>query len=85
MSRLPATEVFSSSAAAWENVCGESNTIAFIYRGVGGGGPSLLSQKPRDDDFDSADERGMETLLEYYRERLVSTEVGPKKFHHGPR
>ena len=45
----------------------------------------FLSHRPRDDDFDSADERGMETLLEYYRERLASTEVGPKKFHHGPR
>ena len=58
-SRLPATELFYSSAAALENACGEFDTSSVINRGVVVGGPSFSSRRPRDDNFDSADQRDM--------------------------
>ena len=56
-SRLPATEIVPNESAASECCVGESDTSTICNRGVVGGGQPLLSRRPRDDDFDSANDR----------------------------
>ena len=63
LSRLPATEILPNESAASECRVGESDTSTIFNRGVGGGGQPILSRRPRDDDFDSADDRELENPL----------------------
>ena len=63
LSRLPATEILPNESATSECCVGESDTSTIFNRGVGGGGQPFLSRRPRDDDFNSSDDRKMENPL----------------------
>ena len=72
MSRLPATEILLNESAASEFCVGESDTNNIFNCGVVGGRQPFSSRRPRDDDFDSADDIEMTNLLEFYKHRIDS-------------
>ena len=72
LSRLRATEILPNESDASECYVSESDTSTIFNRGVGGGGQPFLSRRPRDDDFDSADDIEMTNLLEFYKHRIDS-------------
>ena len=61
--RLPSTENLHNDSSASGCCVGESDTSTIFNRGVGGGEQPYLSRRPRDDDFDSANDREMENPL----------------------
>ena len=63
LSRLPATEILPNESAASECCVGESDTSTIFNCEVVVGGQPVLSRRPRDDNFDSADDREMENPL----------------------
>ena len=72
LSSLPAAEILLNESAASECCVGDFDASTILNRGVGGGGQPFLPRRPRDDDFDPADDREMEILLKFYKGRMDS-------------